>query len=125
MIEKTITIDEKEVKLKTSGGLPRRYREMFQRDVFLDFGLLTKGLKKNKSVDASDLPVETMEIVENLAFCMAKFADPDIPDDIYEWLDQFSSASIYLVANEIIMLWNEEQKTTSQPKKQSQPSTEK
>ena len=122
-MEKILSIDGKDIKLKTSGGLPRRYREMFHRDVFLDFGKLTKGLKKSGKIDADDLPVETMEIVENLAYCMAKFADPDIPDDIYEWLDQFSSASLYLAANDIILLWNEEQKTQSKPKKQSQPST--
>ena len=117
-MEKTITIDGKEVKLKTSGGLPRRYREMFHRDVFIDFGQITKGISKKKKPEMDDLPVDTMEVVENLAYCMAKLADPSIPDDIEEWLDQFSTASLYFAANDIIMLWNEEQKTRSTPKKQ-------
>jgi len=116
-MEKTILIDGKEIKLKTSGGLPRKYREMFHRDVFLDFGQITKGLSKKKKPEANDLPVDTMEVVENLAFCMAKYADPSIPDDIDEWLDQFSTTSLYLAANDIIMLWNEEQRTQSKPKK--------
>ena len=124
-MEKTIKIGDKEVKLKTSGGLPRRYREMFDRDVFLDFGQITKGLKKGAGLSADNLPPETMEIIENLAFCMAKFADPSIPDDIYEWLDEFPSTAVYLAAGEVIKLWNDEQKVHSKPKKAAQPSTEK
>ena len=124
-MEKTIKIGDKEVRLKTSGGLPRRYREMFDRDVFLDFGQITKGLKRGDGLSADNLPPETMEIIENLAFCMAKFADPSIPDDIYEWLDEFPSTAVYLAAGEVIKLWNDEQKVHSKPKKVSQPSTEK
>lgn len=113
MITKTINIEGVEVTLKTSAALPRMYRDKFQADVFVDLNRVRNTLSKNKK----ELPVETLSIVENLAYCMAKHADPSITDDIYEWLGQFETTGIYKAAQEIILLWNEEQKTHSVPKK--------
>ena len=39
-MEKTVKIGEKEIKLKTSGALPRIYRLWFNRDIFRDINLL-------------------------------------------------------------------------------------
>ena len=115
-MEKTLTIDGKAVKFKTSAALPRLYRETFRRDVFLDLNKARAGIKK-KNASADDLPVETLEVIENLAYCMAKYADPSIPDNIYDWLDQFPTTAIYTVAQDILIMWNEEQRTLSVPKK--------
>lgn len=112
-MEKTLTIDGKDVRFKTSAALPRIYRQLFKRDVFLDLNKARAGIKKKKD----DLPVEVLETIENLAFCMARYADPEIGNDINEWLDQFSTTSIYLIASQILEMWNEEQKVTSIPKK--------
>ena len=112
-MEKTLTIDGKAVKFKTSAALPRLYRETFHRDVFLDLNKARAGIKKKKD----DLPIEALEVIENLAYVMAKYADQSIPENIYDWLDQFPTTSIYTVAQDILIMWNEEQRTQSKPKK--------
>lgn len=116
-MEKTLTLDGKEVKFKTSAALPRLYRQMFQRDVFLDLNHARTNITKKKKTSADDLPIEALEVIENLAYCMAKYADPSIPDNIDDWLGQFSTTAVYKIAQDILMLWNEEQRTASVPKK--------
>lgn len=115
-MEKTLMIDGKEVRFKTSAALPRLYRQTFKRDVFLDLNHARTQISGKKK-SAEDLPVEALEVIENLAFCMAKYADPEISDDINDWLGQFSTTAIYQVAQDILLMWNEEQKTNSVPKK--------
>ena len=116
-MEKTLTIDGKEIRFKTSAALPRLYRQMFKRDVFLDLNHARANITGKKKASADDLPIEALEVIENLAYCMAKYADPEIPDDINDWLGQFSTTSVYQVAQDILMMWNEEQRTASVPKK--------
>ena len=116
-MEKTLTIDGKAVKFKTSAALPRLYRETFKRDVFLDLNKARSGITNKKKASADDLPIEALEVIENLAYVMAKYADPSIPDNIYDWLDQFPTTAIYTVAQDILIMWNEEQRTQSKPKK--------
>ena len=41
---------------------------------------------------------------ENIAYIMAKHADPGIPDTPEEWLDEFNTFSIYQVLPKIIEL---------------------
>ena len=112
-MEKTLIIDGNEVKFKTSAALPRIYRQLFKRDVFIDLNKARSGISKKKD----DLPVDALETIENLAFCMARYADPEVGNDINEWLGQFSTTSIYMIASQILEMWNEEQKVTSIPKK--------
>ena len=112
-MEKTLMIDGIEVRFKTSAALPRLYRQMFKRDVFLDLNKARANVSKKKD----DLPVDALETIENLAFCMARYADPEIGDNIDEWLGQFSTTSVYMIAKDILEMWNEEQKTMSIPKK--------
>ena len=65
----------------------------------------------------SDLPVEILELFEDLAYCMAKYADPTQPDTIEEWLDQFETLDIYEVYPELLMLWGADNQTTTSAKK--------
>ena len=39
----------------------------------------------------------SLEMFENIAYIMAKHADPSIPDSPEEWLDNFSTFSIYQI----------------------------
>ena len=51
---------------------------------------------------------------------MAKHADPEgVPDTADEWLDEFSTFSIYQVLPKIIELWGLNVKTDSEAKKTS------
>ena len=56
---------------------------------------------------------------ENIAYTMAKHADPAIPDDVEEWLDGFNMFSIYQVLPELIKLWGLNVKTDAEAKKTS------
>ena len=58
-----------------------------------------------------------MEMFENIAYTMAKHADPAIPDDVEEWLDGFNTFSIYQVLPELIKLWGLNVKTDAEAKK--------
>lgn len=122
-MEKKVLIDGVEVKLKSSAALPRIYRVKFGRDLFSDFYKIQKDAKKND--DQSVLPASMMEIFENIAYLMARHADPSQPDSIEEWLGQFSNAfSIYKILPDVMEMWAEENKQTVTAKKKDEPLTE-
>ena len=54
---------------------------------------------------------------ENIAYVMAKHADPNIPDTPEEWLDEFNTFSIYQVLPSIIELWGLNVQTEVESKK--------
>lgn len=122
-MEKTVLIEGKEVKLKSSAALPRIYRVKFGRDLFSDFYKIQRDAKKDD--DQSVLPASMMEIFENIAYLMAKHADPSQPDTIEEWLEQFSNAfSVYKIMPDVMEMWTEENKQTATAKKKDEPLTE-
>ena len=99
-----IEIDGKEVAFRASAAIPRIYRVKFHRDIYKDLRALEKAIGDN-SEDESNLDLFSLEMFENIAFVMAKHADPTIPDTPEEWLDNFSTFSIYQVLPSIIELW--------------------
>lgn len=113
-VQKTVEIDGKEVTFKASAAIPRLYRVKFRRDIFKDMNDLMKDIKANQE-EESGLNIESLEIFENIAYMMAKYADPNVPDSIDEWLDQFGTFSIYMVMPKIVELWgmNVEQQAES------------
>ena len=113
MIEKKIIMDGREVPFKTSAALPRLYRQYFSSDIFIDLNNIRTKVGKNKK---AELPPTALSTIENLAYCMAKHADPSISDSVEEWLAQFSTTTVYLAAQQIMEMWNEEQKMLSTPK---------
>lgn len=103
-LTRNIEIDGKSIPFKASAAIPRIYRIRFGRDIYKDLAALEKAIKKNKE-DESSLDLLSLELFENIAYVMAKHADPKIPDTPEEWLDEFSTFSIYQVLPEIIKLW--------------------
>lgn len=103
-VTKTIEIDGKEVTFKASAAVPRMYRLKFRRDIFKDMGDLMKDIKSSDE-EISGLSIESLEIFENIAYMMAKYADPNVPDNIDEWLEQFNTFSIYMVMPHIVDIW--------------------
>ena len=104
-ITKKIRIDERDVVFKASAAIPRIYRLKFQRDIYKDLSDLQKAVDSSRAED-SNLDLFSMELFENIAYIMAKHADPTaVPDSPEEWLDEFSTFSIYQVLPEIIELW--------------------
>lgn len=115
-IVKKIEIDGKEVAFKASAAIPRIYRLKFQRDIYKDLHALEKALG-NGDENNSNMDLFSLEMFENIAFIMAKHAEPSIPDTPEEWLDDFNTFSIYQVLPQLIELWGLNVKTDVEAKK--------
>lgn len=115
-IVKNIEIDGKEVAFKASAAIPRIYRLKFQRDIYKDITLLEKSLDANDE-ENSGLDIFSLEMFENIAYIMAKHADPTVPNDVEEWLDEFNTFSIYQVLPQLIELWGMNLQTEAEAKK--------
>lgn len=126
---KTITINSIPVKFRADGATPRMYRVMYGRDIFADMDVIFnafKGGKENKKQDDSKegggegyesfFASGGLSVLEDVAYCMAKQATPEIPE-ITEWLGQFRMMDIYQHMMEIIELWGINSRTTSTAKK--------
>lgn len=102
---KKINIDGNDVMFKASAAIPRIYRLKFHRDIYKDLRDLEKAVDSS-SEEQSSLDLFSLEMFENIAFIMAKHADPTaVPDSPEDWLDEFNTFSIYQVLPEIIELW--------------------
>ena len=117
-IVKKVEIDGKQVPFKASAAIPRIYRLKFQRDIYKDLSALEKSINQ-ANLDNSNLDLFSLEMFENIAFVMAKHADPSIPDTPEEWLDEFNTFSIYQVLPQLIELWGLNVKTDVEAKKTS------
>ena len=137
-MRRTITISGIQCEMKSSAAIPRMYRLKFKRDIFVDMQKIAKqievqnklkeelrkqaeenGEEFDESKFESGLPVESLEIFENIAFLMHKHGDPSQPKEIDDWLDQFDMFDIYKVFPEILKMWNVENKQMSTPKKRT------
>ena len=118
MLEKTITVGDKQVKFRSSATIPRLYRIKFKRDIFKDLSKLEASYSKKKNEDGS-FAIEDLESFENVAYIMAYHADHSILDNIDDWLDQFEMFSIYEILPEILELWGSNLVTDVASKKNS------
>jgi len=113
---KTIEIDGKEVLFKASAAIPRIYRIKFGRDIYRDIRALSASTA-NGDPENSNIDIENLEMFENIAYVMAKHADPSVPDDPLDWLDSFETFSIYQVLPQLIELWSLNTTTDVESKK--------
>lgn len=111
-----VEIDGREVPFRASAAIPRIYRMKFQRDIYKDLSALEKAIGKENE-GSSNLDLFSLEMFENIAYIMAKHADPAIPDTPEEWLDEFNTFSIYQVLPKLIELWGLNVQTDVQSKK--------
>ena len=117
-IVRKIEIDGQDVLFKASAAIPRIYRLKFQRDIYKDLRLLEKSIGKSDEGESS-LDLFSLEMFENIAYTMAKHADPGIPGEVDEWLDGFNTFSIYQVLPKLIELWGLNVRTDVEAKKNS------
>ncbi len=114
---KTIEIDGQRVSFRASAAIPRIYRVKFHRDIYKDLAALEKSVGHNEEGN-SKLDMFSLEMFENIAYIMAKHADPKaVPDSPEEWLDGFSTFSIYQVLPQLIELWGLNVQSDIQSKK--------
>ena len=116
-IKKNIVIDGREIPFKASAAVPRLYRLKFGRDIYRDFASLQTNVEE-ENAEKSGLDIESLEVFENIAFIMAKHADPDnVPDSPDDFLEQFNTFSIYEILPKLIELWGLNTATQIESKK--------
>ena len=104
-IQKNITIDGIKVPFKASAAVPRLYRLKFRRDIYKDFAALKTEVTEGDE-NKSEIGIESLEVFENIAYIMAKHADPEnVPDNPDDFLEQFNTFSIYEILPQLIELW--------------------
>ncbi|MCD8159282.1 MAG: hypothetical protein LUD77_10455 [Clostridiales bacterium] len=118
-LTKTINIDGIPATFKASASVPRLYRVKFGRDIYKDLRQLEKAVGEGDE-NASNLDMFSLEMFEDLAWVMARHADPKgVPDNPDEWLEQFNTFSIYQILPELIELWGLNVQTQVETKKTS------
>lgn len=112
-MEKTITIGNREITMKATANTPKRYRNEFNKDLLIELQNLFNHLDKKTGEFVGQVD---LSLVENLAYIMAKQADPEIgtQDD---FLDQFEVADIYNAMPQILGVWSTSTETLSTAKK--------
>ncbi len=119
-MEKTITIDGKDVKFKATANTPRVYRQAFGRDIYTDISVLIAGFNSDEP-----LPITALDAFENVAYCLNSQAEgrelnrESLEKDMSKWLDQFETFSIYRILPQIMELWRSTNEQTSVPKNQA------
>ena len=104
-MDREVTIDGKQVKLRATARTPRLYRGIIGRDMIADMNKLMKAYDRKKKG-------------EDVAYIMARQASPDMEEKTADdWLDTFDMFSIYEVLPHILELWAINTKQTSQSKK--------
>lgn len=117
-IHKLIHVGSSDIPMRASALIPRLYRVKFGRDLIRDMVALKNNCEKSKDSDDDNLTVADLTIFENIAWLLAKHADPNVPSDPDEWLDSIDGIlSIYEVLPEILSMWSENLKQTSIPAK--------
>lgn len=114
-MEKTITIDGKEIRLKANAMLPIVYRNAFGQDIFKAqgsiFGLVGgKNIVNLRGIEDVDC-VGIMQII----WCMAKCANGSLPD-FEKWIEGFEAFPIFDVFNDALELFMLNISTTSKIK---------
>lgn len=120
-ITTTITVDGKEVTLRASAAVPRLYRIKFRRDIIVDMQAVARSVE-DKDQTGQDIPLEALELFENMAYIMAKHGDKDaVPDSPDEWLEEFSTFSIYKIFPVLKALWEGNMEALDVAKKKLEP----
>ena len=127
MMERTVQIDGKPMRMRASALIPRLYRFKFGRDLIADMNRLKKAYDKANALppDATEeqrqdaqLEATELTIFENVAYLMAKQAGEPVPDTPDEWLDGMDGVfSVYEILPVILELWGANLATTTKPKK--------
>ena len=109
-MEKTVEIDGKKVRLKSTAGTPKRYKAQFRKDYFSELLKLSKLMSGVDSetfdlskIDYSELDYLDFEVFYNFIWVLAKTANKDIPEPL-DWLDEFETMPIAEIFPEIIDL---------------------
>lgn len=104
-MEKTLTIDGKQVKFKSTGALLKRYRTQFGKDLIPELAKMKKlqGVKPNEELTEEQIKCIDFDTFFDIAWTLAKTADKNIPDPI-NWLDEFDEFPILDIVPELMVM---------------------
>lgn len=108
-MEKTLTIDGKEVRFKTTAATTLRYKAQFGSEFLQDIMKMYPLIKlQEKGATTEDLELEIIkqidfETLHNIVWVLAKNADKSIPEPI-EWLDTFDEFPLMDILPELMGL---------------------
>ena len=85
-MEKTLTIDGRQVPFKSTGAFMLRYRSQFGKEPLKDIAKLEKLVGPDGKL--GDISALDLEPFYNLVWTLAKTADKSIPPPM-DWLDSF------------------------------------
>lgn len=113
-------------KLKMSAATPRIYRAKFGKDIIVQMDamyerLSNEGKKKGeeKKGDSVSFTPEELEMMENLIFVCNRQAEPEQPEDIFEWLASYEIGAITGTYGTIMKMWEDNLHQTSTSKKKT------
>lgn len=118
-------------KLKMSAATPRIYRAKFGKDIIVQMDamyerLSNEGKKKGeekkdeeKKDDSVSFTPEELEMMENLIFVCNRQAEPEQPEDIFEWLASYEIGAITGTYGTIMKMWEDNLHQTSTSKKKT------
>ncbi|MBS6486369.1 hypothetical protein [Veillonella sp.] len=100
-MEKTLTIDGREVRFKSTAATPLRYKAQFGKDYFSEI-LKMESLAnvKQGKVSSKDIQKIDFEIFYNIIWVLAKTADRNIKEPM-EWLDGFDEFPLMEIIPEL------------------------
>ena len=125
-------IFETDHKLKMSAATPRIYRAKFGKDIIVQMDAMYERLsnegkkkdeeKKNeeKKDDSVSFTPEELEMMENLIFVCNRQAEPEQPEDIFEWLASYEIGAITGTYGTIMKMWEDNLHQTSTSKKKTE-----
>ena len=122
-MEEILRLDGRDSPLRGTAAIPRLYRIKFGRDIMQDMKDIQQAVEKAENGE-EPIPVKLLEVFENVAYLMARHANPQMPEhSVEEWLDSFNTFSIYEVFPELLELWRANNGTLAESKKKRTPLT--
>ena len=99
-MERIINIGGKDIPFKATAATALRDRQKTGRGFLEDVNELMAALQSPAGMSGANLDMFLI-----VAHIMAKQADPSVPADPEEWLDQFDMFSIYEILPQLVELW--------------------
>jgi hypothetical protein len=98
-MERTLTIDGRQVSFKSTGAFLLRYKAQFGRDAIKDILKVVAAFDEEKQ-EIVNIELVDLEVFYNLIWTLAKTADPSISDPV-TWLDTFDEFPLMDIIPEI------------------------
>lgn len=105
-MKRVIEVDGRGVEFAVSAALPRIYRMQCGRDIFADMRAVAGAVGDRLDGRSERVDLEALTLWENIAYCMAKNANPaSVPERVEDWLDSLSSLPVLDIFPKIELLW--------------------